>query len=137
MPVVISKAAKALLVPSSYEVMAQWPTAPAYGDKAVIPYTLANTLILRHWGYKVPSPITKLYDWGADAPFKIQIDTCVMLTENPRSYVLNDMGTGKTKAALWAWDFLKKEGLANNLLVVAPLSTLHFVWAAEVLRVGR
>jgi SNF2 family DNA or RNA helicase len=134
MPVVISKAAKALLVPSSYEVMAQWPTAPAYGDKAVIPYTLANTLILRHWGYKVPSPITKLYDWGADAPFKIQIDTCVMLTENPRSYVLNDMGTGKTKAALWAWDFLKKEGLANNLLVVAPLSTLHFVWAAEVLR---
>jgi SNF2 family DNA or RNA helicase len=42
------------------------------------------------------------------------------------------MGTGKTKTALWAWDYLNKQGLAKKLLVVAPLSTLNFVWAREV-----
>jgi SNF2 family DNA or RNA helicase len=54
------------------------------------------------------------------------------MVENPRFYNLNHMGTGKTKTALWSWDYLNRQGLAGKLLVVAPLSTLNFVWAAEV-----
>jgi hypothetical protein len=40
--------------------------------------------------------------------------------------------TGKTKAALWAWDFLRKNNLAGKLLVLAPLSTLTFTWQREI-----
>lgn len=55
-----------------------------------------------------------------------------MLTTNDRAYVLNGMGTGKTRAALWAWDYLNQVGDAKKLLVVAPVSTLNFTWAREV-----
>lgn len=55
-----------------------------------------------------------------------------MLTMNHRAYVLNGMGTGKTKAALWAWHYLHSIGEAGKLLVVAPLSTLNFTWAKEI-----
>lgn len=39
--------------------------------------------------------------------------------------------TGKTRATLWAWDYLHGNGFAGKLLVVATLSTLRFVWQAE------
>src|SRR5262249_21612753 len=54
------------------------------------------------------------------------------MTENQRCYVLNSMGTGKTKCALWAYDYLRRCDVAHRMLVVAPLSTLHFTWAREV-----
>jgi SNF2 family DNA or RNA helicase len=42
------------------------------------------------------------------------------------------MGTGKTRAALWAWDYLRGNNVCGKLLVLAPLSTLNFTWAREV-----
>jgi SNF2 family DNA or RNA helicase len=51
-----------------------------------------------------------------------------------RFYVLNDMGTGKTKATIWAYDYLRGLGLAKRMLVVAPLSTLDHVWRKEIFR---
>ena len=42
------------------------------------------------------------------------------------------MGTGKTKSAIWAFDFLKSVGRAKRMLVVAPLSTLRFTWEREI-----
>jgi len=92
---------------------------------------MRETLLLRHLGFKVPSPVM-YYDYAGGKPFDVQRKTVEMLAENPRAYVLNAMGTGKTKSALWAWDFLRKQGLLRKLLVVAPLSTLTFVWAREV-----
>ncbi|HEY7822834.1 MAG TPA: DEAD/DEAH box helicase, partial [Acidimicrobiia bacterium] len=53
-------------------------------------------------------------------------------TMNQRAYVLNGMGTGKTKAALWAWHYLYGRKEAKKLLVVAPLSTLNFTWGREI-----
>jgi SNF2 family DNA or RNA helicase len=41
------------------------------------------------------------------------------------------MGTGKTRGALWSWDALNEGGYAHKVLIVAPLSTLNFVWARE------
>jgi SNF2 family DNA or RNA helicase len=42
------------------------------------------------------------------------------------------MGTGKTMSALWAADYLKKQGVVNRVLIVAPLSTIDVVWAREI-----
>ncbi len=99
--------------------------------RIIVPHDLRTTIILKHLGYDVPNPMLTYYDWCGGKPFAIQKATCAMLTLNPRSYVLNDMGTGKTKAALWAWDYLNKEGYAQKVLIVAPLSTLNFVWLRE------
>jgi N12 class adenine-specific DNA methylase len=46
------------------------------------------------------------------------------------------MGTGKTASAIWAADFLRKVGLVRTVLVVAPLSCLNLVWAAELFAVA-
>jgi SNF2 family DNA or RNA helicase len=72
------------------------------------------------------------YDWCGGTPFDIQRSTVKLLVTNPRAYVLNSMGTGKTKAVLWAYDALKRVGGAKKMLVVAPLSTLRFTWAREI-----
>ena len=87
--------------------------------------------MLRQLGFDVPAPILTHYDWAGGEPFDVQKKTCAMLTSNPRAYVLNGLGTGKTKTALWAWDYLNKCGLAGKLLVCAPLSTINFTWIKE------
>jgi hypothetical protein len=46
--------------------------------------------------------------------------------------VLSGMGVGKTRAALYAFDYLKQQGLVTTMLVVAPLSTLVPVWEREI-----
>jgi len=92
-----------------------------------------TTVVLRRLGYDAPSPIVH-YKWpGIMHPFKVQRETVSHLVMNQRAYCLNDMGTGKTKSALWAWDYLYSLGLTGKLIVFAPLSTLQVVWAAEVL----
>lgn len=141
---IVSKGTKSLLVPAHPGVLQMFPDAPLLPcgnkiawDTVVIPHGLRETLLLRHLGVKVPNPIDVHYDWAGAVtmgkpPYDVQRRTCCMLTENPRAYVLNGMGTGKTRTALWSWDFMNKSGLANKCLVVAPLSTLRFVWGREV-----
>ena len=132
MPIIVSRANQALVVPPDLGVLSMFPTAPALPDgKIVVPHGMRETLLLRHLGYQVPNPFLYYYDWQGGTPFAVQRASLAMLTEHPRAYLLNDMGTGKTKTALWAWDCLNKAGLAKKLLVVAPLSTLNFVWARE------
>jgi SNF2 family DNA or RNA helicase len=72
------------------------------------------------------------YDWCGGKPFDIQKKTVELLTEHPRAYVLNSMGTGKTKCALWAFDYLRRSTSCRRMLVVAPLSTLRFTWGREI-----
>lgn len=98
----------------------------------LVRHGLDQTRLLRNMGLDVPSPIVSHYDWEGGTPFAIQKRTAGMLTTNNRAYVLNGMGTGKTKSALWAWRYLNKQGDAGKLLVVAPLSTLNFTWAKEI-----
>lgn len=132
MNVTISRAHQALVVPPTPGVLTMFQACPKLPDgNIVVPHGLRETLLLRHAGFTVPNPIMYYYDWCGGKPFAVQKRTCQMLTENRRAYVLNHMGTGKTKAALWAWDYMNKCGLVNKLLVVAPLSTLKFVWASE------
>lgn len=132
MPVIVSRKNKVLVVPDEPRVRALFPDAiPLPPGNLVTPHDMRSTLLLRHLGFHVPNPMLLYYDWVHGTPFAVQRATCQMLVENAHAYVLNHMGTGKTKTALWAWDYLNKEGLAGKLLVVAPLSTLHFVWKSE------
>jgi SNF2 family DNA or RNA helicase len=127
---------KALVAPFRQDLANLFPNAKPlvlHGQNLIVmPHGLDETRLLRNLGFDVPSPILSQYDWCGGSPYNAQRLTAAMLTTSPRAYCLNGMGTGKTKAALWAWDFLRKNTLAGKLLVVAPLSTLNFTWAREV-----
>lgn len=98
----------------------------------LIHHGVEETRLLQNMGINVPAPILAQYDWEGGKPFDIQKRTAALLTTKPRAYVLNGMGTGKTKASLWAWRYLNRKDYANKLLVCAPLSTLNFTWAREI-----
>lgn len=99
----------------------------------VVPHGIEEVRVLRNLGLLAPSPILHHYDWpGRYKPFAAQIDTSQFLTVNPRAFVLNDMGTGKTLSALWAYDYLRGVGQADKLLVVSPLSSLDLTWANTI-----
>ena len=99
-----------------------------------VPNTRSVALLLRNHGFKAKAPIIYEYDWRDSTPFAAQRSTAAMLTMRPRAYVLNEMGTGKTLAALYALDYLRSKGEIRKSLVVAPLSTLTPVWEMEVFK---
>ena len=115
------------------------PTARAFDYKGqtlvAVPHDLDEVRILRNLGIDAPSPIAYHYDWsGQYKPFLAQEKTSAFLTLNPKAFVLSDLGTGKTMAALWAYDYLRSIGVASKMLIVSPLSTLERTWADEVFR---
>lgn len=134
--VVISAAHKMVAVPPEGDLLTLFPGAKTVtwqgNTLMLIKHDIVSTHLLRAKGMDVPAPVLHHYDWEGGNPFDVQKKTVAMLTMNPRAYVLNGMGTGKTKAALWAWRYLRRTGHARKLLVVAPLSTLNFTWAREV-----
>jgi len=113
------------------------PTARTINYKGTplvaVPHRLDETKVLRNLGFKVPSPVTKYYSYpGKFTPYQHQYPTVDFLVSNPRAFVLNDMGTCKTLSCLWAYDYLRDQGLAGKLLVAAPLSTLEHTWGNEI-----
>ena len=100
-----------------------------------IPHRVDTTRLLRNLGYIIPAPIWTQYDWPDNPPpFRTQKVTAALLQMNPRAYVLSEMGTGKTRAALYACDHMLKTSQIKRVLVVAPLSTLSQVWDYEIYR---
>lgn len=71
--------------------------------------------------------------YGVPAPFDHQLETVAFMLKNNIGFILDEMGTGKTLSALWATDILYINNKIDSVLIVAPLSTLDFVWAAELL----
>jgi SNF2 family DNA or RNA helicase len=65
---------------------------------------------------------------------KAQRETSCFVAQHRRAYILNDMGTGKTLATLWAYDYHRSIGTLHKMLVVAPMSTMERTWADEVFR---
>lgn len=128
---IVSRANRALLVPKSGQSTTLFPAAPALDDYLVVPHDVRSTVCARAIGFDVPNPMLLYYNWKQAVPYAVQRATCDMLSTNPRGYVLNGMGTGKTKTALWAWDYLNEQKLAGKALVVTTLSNLHITWAAE------
>lgn len=60
--------------------------------------------------------------------------TSAFLVYNPKSFCLNDPGTGKTLAALWAADFIMSQFPRYTIrgLIISPISTLTKVWKKEI-----
>lgn len=99
----------------------------------VMPHTVRNVQILTELGMKPPSPILCHYEWaGKFKPFKHQEMTADFLTRHRKALVLNEIGTGKSNAALWAADYLMRVGEVSRCLIISPLSTLQRVWADAI-----
>lgn len=135
---VVEKAkALALRLSNPERVLATIPTAKILatkeGNLVVAPHRLDEVRVLRNLGIQAPSPILHYYNWpGRFTPYHHQKQTAAFLTIHPRALVLNQIGTGKTKSALWAADYLMTIGAVKKVLVISPLSTLERVWADEV-----
>lgn len=127
-----------LILPADNRVAILVPHAKPFVDPAsgqpmlLVPHKVDETQVLRNLGYSVPPPVMTGYDWNGDTPYDSQRITCALITTHKRSYVLNGIGTGKTRASLYAYDYLRKTKQATGrLLVVAPLSTLRQTWERE------
>ena len=141
MTFLVSKEHRAIIVPGDSSLPVRIPTARPLdidGKRLwAVPFNVREAIQLRHIGIPVPSPIGTYYDWPRDiskipAPFANQIETSAFCTLNHRAYVLNEIGTGKSVAALWAADYLMSVGMIRKALILSPLSTLDRVWSDEV-----
>lgn len=106
------------------------------GPLVAVPHRPDETRVLRNLGFDVPDPMPVHYDWpkagGRFDPFHAQRETANFLVMHNRAYCLNSMGTGKTNAALWAFDYLRRVKQVKRMLVICPLSTMERTWADAV-----
>ena len=76
-----------------------------------MPHTVDTCHQLARIGMECMSPIRTEYDWpGRFTPYNHQLRTAEFLSNHWRAFCLNEIGTGKTMAALWAADYLMKQG---------------------------
>ena len=110
------------------------PKSKAVGDgRVVINWGIEEVQVLKNLNIKAPSPIEGRYEWsGQHAPFAHQKTTAAFLTLNRRGFCFNEQGTGKTASAIWAADFLMKQGKVNRVLVICPLSIMDSAWRADL-----
>lgn len=123
--------------PDPTAILTTIPTAKSFTrgphQFAVVPHKRDEVRVLRNLGFKAPSPIVYQYNWpGRFSPFPAQLDTAGFASMYDRAYILNGLGSGKTQATLWAYDYLRSLGMVKRMIVVAPLSTLERVWGDAV-----
>lgn len=125
----------AIVVPFRADIHALLPDSMPFDNKGQpflkIRYGIEECKLLNNLGIATPAPILNKYNWPGMLPFDSQKETAALLTSNKRAYVLSSMGVGKTRAALFSYDFLRSQGVVKSVLVVAPLSTLVPVWEVE------
>ena len=109
-------------------------TATVTGPQVIVPHTRDAVKFARNLGHRVPAPILSQYDWNGDTPWTVQKTTSALMTMHDRAFVLNEIGTGKTRSALYAIDYLLQTGEIAAACIAAPLSTLVRVWDAEIFR---
>ena len=91
-------------------------------NQVLVNWGLEEKQVLRNMKINAPSPIESNYKWtGKYTPFDHQKVTSSFLTLNRKSFCFNEQGTGKTASAIWASDYLLKQGAINRVLVVCPL----------------
>lgn len=137
MRVLTKPAAILLTLREPEKLLSKLPTAKAVEHKGqtlvAVPHRPDETKFLRNCGLDVPSPILTQYQWsGRRTPFHAQRETAALLAVEPRAFVLNSLGTGKSCSALWAYDYLRKRRVVKKALIVAPLSTLERAWGDEI-----
>ena len=101
--------------------------------EVIVNWGVQETRTLRGLNIKVPSPIEGRYNWpGKFAPMAHQRTTSSFLTMHRRAFCFNEAGTGKTASAIWAADFLMKQGIVKRALVICPLSIMDSAWRADL-----
>ena len=136
--IVIEKAKSlALKLKNPARVLECLPSAKIFsgsaGEVVIAPHKLDEVKVLRNLGIKAPAPILFYYDWpGRYTPYEHQKQTAAFLSIVRRGLVLNEIGTGKTQSALWAADYLMREGAVKKCLIISPLSTLQRVWGDAI-----
>jgi len=110
------------------------PKSQALPDnKVVVKWGIDEAHVLKNLNIKVPSPIEGTYKWtGKYSPFDHQKTTSAFLTMNKRAFCFNEQGTGKTASAIWASDYLLKEGRIKRVLIICPLSIMDSAWRADL-----
>ena len=95
----------------------------------LVRHDYASWRLLRDRGMVLPSPLAR-YTWPGPykAPRESQVITAEHLVTHDKAFCLNGLRVGKTMAALWAMDFLQKEGAVRRALVVAPKFIMDIVW---------
>ena len=102
-------------------------------NQVVVKWGIDESHVLKNLNIKVPSPIEGIYHWtGQHKPFEHQITTSSFLTMNKRAFCFNEQGTGKTASAIWASDFLMKQGKIRRVLVICPLSIMDSAWRNDM-----
>ena len=111
-------------VPKSKEVGA---------NEVLVNWGIDEMHTLKRLNINVPSPIQSQYTWtGKYAPFDHQKKTSAFLTMNRKSFCFNEQGTGKTASAIWAADYLMKQGKIKRVLVICPLSIMDSAWREDL-----
>lgn len=102
-------------------------------EYVAVPHRRDEVKVLNNIGIEAPSPMLYYYPWpGRYQPFEAQRTTAAFMSGHNRCFNLNDLGTGKTMATLWALDYLRSVGVVKKAIVVSPLSTLERAWGDEV-----
>ena len=125
------------VLPGKHAVWTDLPLPPALLDG--VPHRRSDRVIvakhdqqtwqqLKDRGVTLPSPMVH-YDWpGQWTPRQNQKRTAAFLAAHRKAICLNGMRVGKTLSAIWAADFLHRQGAVRRMLVIAPLSTHVTVW---------
>ena len=114
------------------------PKSKATGPHEVaVSWGVDEVQTLRSLGVKAPSPISGRYDWpGRYKPMDHQKTTAEFMTLHKKSFCFNEQGTGKTASAIWAADFLMKQGKVRRALIICPLSIMDSAWRADLFEVA-
>jgi len=106
---------------------------PVDANSVLVHWGVKEAQTLRALNIKAPSPIEGRYSWtGKFAPMEHQKTTAAFLTMNQRAFCFNQQGTGKTASAIWAADFLMKQGIVKRALVICPISIMYSAWRADL-----
>ena len=126
---------KALLLKLRHpqQVTTAIPKSKEVNGKVLVKWGVDETQVLQNMNINVPSPINGQYDWpGQHKPFEHQKGTAAFMTMNRRAFCFNEQGTGKTASAIWASDFLIKQGAIKRVLVICPLSIMDSAWRNDL-----
>ena len=105
------------------------------GTFVAVPHRIDETRVLRNLGFAVPAPIRYYYDWPTDGritPFHAQREAAAFFSYYRRAFNNSELGTGKSLATLWAYDYLRSCGHLHRMLVICPMSTMERTWGDEI-----
>lgn len=128
---------KALLIRTKYpsRITETIKQSQHLGDgQVLVKWSLENAQTLKQLGFKkTPSPIDINYSYpGFGKPFAHQRDMASFMSLHKKCFNFSDMGVGKTRAAIWAADYLMSVGAIKRVLVISPLSVMRTAWEADI-----